>query len=189
MITTLLLDRDGTLNQESANPFSPGKTGSPYHVEDFCLLDGVREAVDIVRSKGIDICVISNQPYVSRGILALEVLDGINGVLERELGIPKNRVYYCTHGDEDGCTCRKPSPGLLYRASQEHRFFLADSIMIGDRWRDVVAGKWAGCAMSVFLGHFRGEQWAKCDEYRAMPDLVCANLLDAVNNLFMVGGK
>ena len=67
----------------------------------------------------------------------------------REL-LPLAEIVVCPHDDEDGCPCRKPKPGMLVGAAERHDLDLAASYMVGDRWRDVEAGRRAGCT-SVFL--------------------------------------
>ena len=59
--------------------------------------------------------------------------------------LPLDQVLVCYHDDADGCECRKPRPGLLLRAAEQHGINLAHSYMVGDRWKDIEAGARAGC--------------------------------------------
>ncbi len=77
--------------------------------------------------------------------------------------LPLDAILTCFHDDADGCECRKPRPGLLLRAARDLGIDLSLSFMIGDRWRDVEAGKRAGCR-TVLVGRGYGEQAAiTCD--------------------------
>jgi D-glycero-D-manno-heptose 1,7-bisphosphate phosphatase len=77
-----------------------------------------------------------------------EVVEEINSHIRTRVGLDDFRV--CYHDDADGCSCRKPSPGLLLDASEEWGINLGSSFMVGDRWKDVQAGARAGCR-TVFL--------------------------------------
>jgi D-glycero-D-manno-heptose 1,7-bisphosphate phosphatase len=66
--------------------------------------------------------------------------------------LPLDGFFACYHTDADGCDCRKPSPGLLIRAADQFDVSLQSSFMVGDRWRDVDAGRRAGCR-SILLDY------------------------------------
>ena len=72
-----------------------------------------------------------------------ESVDGIHERLKRELDL--DAILTCFHDDTDECDCRKPKPGLLFRAAADFGIDLPSSFMVGDRWRDMEAGKRAGC--------------------------------------------
>ena len=90
----------------------------------------------------------TNQPDVARGTQQREVVDAINAELGRRLLLDDFRV--CYHDDDSRCECRKPAAGLLLSAADELNLDLDRSFMIGDRWRDVEAGRRAGCR-TVFI--------------------------------------
>lgn len=145
MRRAVFLDRDGVLLPSEV------RDGVPRSIEDeqdFELLPGVDEACRSLRSAGFFLVVVTNQPDVARGTLSMETVDRINAKLRSAL--PLDDVRVCPHDDADGCDCRKPKPGLLLDAAAEWRLDLADSFMIGDRWRDVEAGRRAGCRV-VFI--------------------------------------
>jgi D-glycero-D-manno-heptose 1,7-bisphosphate phosphatase len=87
--------------------------------------------------------VVTNQPDVVRGSASRHQVEEIHSRLRQTLPVDDIRV--CYHDDADGCACRQPSPGMLYAAAVEHDIALADSYLVGDRWRDVGAGRSAGC--------------------------------------------
>lgn len=136
----VFLDRDGVLNR---SVIRNGVPNPPNTLDEFELLPGVREATDQLKGAGYLLVVVTNQPDIARGTQDVSVVDAMNAVVQRELGV--DAVLVCPHDDDDECECRKPKPGLLLDAI--HRFDIdrERSFMVGDRWRDVAAGRAAGC--------------------------------------------
>jgi D-glycero-D-manno-heptose 1,7-bisphosphate phosphatase len=133
----VFLDRDGTLNV----PAAPGEYVSDP--SDLRLLDGAAEAVALLRRAGYACIVVSNQRGVSLAKMSDAQLAAVDARLLELVEI--DRSYYCTHGLDDGCDCRKPRPGLLLRAGAELKLDLSRSWMIGDSDTDCEAGRRAGC--------------------------------------------
>jgi D-glycero-D-manno-heptose 1,7-bisphosphate phosphatase len=140
-IAAIFLDRDGVIN---VNEVRNGKPYAPTKVEDFKLLPGVEEAVRRLKTAGFLIVVATNQPDVTNGITPLATLESMHDLMRKKLPIDDIRI--CYHTDADACDCRKPKPGMLLSAARDHDIDLAASYMVGDRWRDVSAGRAAGCA-------------------------------------------
>ncbi len=136
----LLLDRDGVLNRAIVRN---GKPYPPASVEEVEILPGVRDALGRARSAGYLNIVISNQPDVARGTQTRAVVDAIHEKLKQAL--PLDDVFVCYHDDADNCACRKPSPGLILEAASKYGLDLSACYVIGDRWRDIDAGRAAGC--------------------------------------------
>jgi D-glycero-D-manno-heptose 1,7-bisphosphate phosphatase len=136
----VFLDRDGVLNR-SVN--RDGVESPPTSLDDFELLPGVRDAVDRLKSAGYVLVVVTNQPDIARGNQVASVVDAMNTVVQRELGV--DAVLVCPHDDADDCECRKPKPGMLFQAMERFDIDPERSFMVGDRWRDVAAGRAAGC--------------------------------------------
>lgn len=136
----VFLDRDGVINQTI---FRMGKPRAPYTLEEFSFLPGVPEAVDFLREEGFELIIVTNQPDVARGWVSREAVDLVNGYVGRELGISDIRA--CFHTEHENCECRKPRPGMLLAAAEEHGIDLETSFMVGDRGSDIEAGKNAGC--------------------------------------------
>jgi D-glycero-D-manno-heptose 1,7-bisphosphate phosphatase len=88
--------------------------------------------------------VVTNQPDVASGVQRIEVVEAMHERLRRELAIDDIRA--CYHLAQDDCACRKPRPGMLLDAARDHDIDLPRSFIVGDRWRDVLAGQNAGCA-------------------------------------------
>lgn len=138
----VFLDRDGTINKR------PPKADYVKKWEEFEFLPGSIEAIKILKSKGYKIFIISNQPGVARGMLTEKQLENINKKMISRLkaeNVSIDGIYYCPHGWDDGCDCRKPRPGMLLQASKEHLIDLTKTILIGDDKRDVEAGTAVGC--------------------------------------------
>lgn len=164
----VFLDRDGVLNRAR---MVDGKPYPPRGVADLELLPGVRDACLALRSAGLPLLVVTNQPDVARGTQSAETLVAIHQELMGR--IPLDDLLCCLHDDSDGCQCRKPAPGLLLEAADRFQLSLERSVMVGDRWRDIEAGKRAGCA-TVFLD-------AGYDERKPeAPDFVAGSLIEAV---------
>lgn len=144
-LAAVFLDRDGVLNRPIIRD---GRPYPPATLEEFSILPGVPEACEALRRAGYLLLVVTNQPDIARGVQDRAVVDEIHQVLLRTL--PIDAVYVCPHDDEDGCDCRKPGPGMLLEAAWDRNLNLGSSVMVGDRWRDVEAGRRAGCR-TVFV--------------------------------------
>jgi len=140
MKRAVFLDRDGVINKAFVMDGIPYPPKCLSEVE---ILNGVKEAISIFKASNLEVVVITNQPDVSRGIASLESVQLINNYLSEELNI--TNLYICFHDDSEGCTCRKPKPGLLLRAAKDLKLDLARSFLIGDRWRDIYSGQAVGC--------------------------------------------
>jgi len=135
------LDRDGVIN---AAVIREGKPYPPDSLASMQILPGVRESLLQLRAAGFLNIVVTNQPDVASGRQNLETVKAMHEQLLQEL--PLDVVKVCYHTDADGCNCRKPKPGMLVEASVEYGINLDQSVLIGDRWRDISAGQAVGCA-------------------------------------------
>ena len=142
----VFLDRDGTLIVDTVFSVDPARLKP---------LPGSMEGLRLLQEAGYRIIVITNQSGVARGEFDEESLRAFHDYMVRwfgERGIMLTGVYYCPHYAEGTlpqysvvCGCRKPEPGMLLRAAEEHRLDLAQSWMVGDRDCDIGAGRAAGC--------------------------------------------
>ena len=130
----VLLDRDGTLVADV--PYN----GDPERV---VPVPGAREALDRLRGAGVPLAVVSNQSGVARGLVTLEQVERVNRRVEELLG-PLGPWLVCVHRTEDGCTCRKPAPGLVRRAAEMLGVEPSRCAVIGDIGADVEAARAAG---------------------------------------------
>ena len=143
----VFLDRDGVLN---ANIVRDGRPYAPRTLDEFRLLPGVEEAVRRIKDAGFLAIVATNQPDVATGVTRRATVDAIHDELRRRL--PLDDIKICWHIDADHCACRKPKPGMLLEAAAERDIDLRSSYMVGDRWRDVLAGQAVGCATVLVDG-------------------------------------
>jgi D-glycero-D-manno-heptose 1,7-bisphosphate phosphatase len=141
----VFLDRDGVINRalvRDNKPFPPAR------IDQVEVLPGVPEALRRLRAAGYALVVVTNQPDVARGKQTREGVQAIHDYLATLVDVDEFRV--CFHDDADRCPCRKPKPGLL-TAAPAHA--LERSIVVGDRWRDIEAGRRAGCRAAVFVDY------------------------------------
>jgi D-glycero-D-manno-heptose 1,7-bisphosphate phosphatase len=136
----IFLDRDGVLNR---TVIRDGRPFPPASLADLQLLPGVERACWSLRDAGYLLIVVTNQPDIRRGTTTTANVNLMNDALVAKL--PIDAIRTCPHDDIDGCECRKPKPGMLIDAARDLDIDLASSFMIGDRWRDVEAGRRAGC--------------------------------------------
>jgi len=138
----VFLDRDGVINRALERDSQPH---SPASLSEFEILPEVPEACRRLKQAGFLLVVATNQPDVGRGALKREIVEMIHAEMCRLL--PIDRVEICYHPGKgaSNCDCRKPKPGMLLRAARELDIDLAQSWMVGDRWRDVDCGDAAGC--------------------------------------------
>ena len=168
MTHAVFLDRDGVINRGVVHA---GRPFAPRSLEEFELLPGVVEALARLRAAGFLLVVVTNQPDVKRGLLVRSNVEAIHAQLRERLPIDDVRV--CYHDDQDRCACRKPKAGMLLAAATEHEIQLDRSFMVGDRWRDVDAGKAAGCT-TILVNRFP-------EESRMEPDIELADLREAAD--------
>jgi D-glycero-D-manno-heptose 1,7-bisphosphate phosphatase len=145
----VFLDRDGVINRPR---LIKGRPHPPATLAELEVLPGVPPALEMLRARGYSLIVVTNQPDVARGSGCRTTIDLMHEMLSQRL--PLDAILTCFHDDADACQCRKPQPGLLLRAAQQLDLDLARSFMVGDRWRDIEAGRRAGCGtFFVDLGY------------------------------------
>jgi D,D-heptose 1,7-bisphosphate phosphatase len=152
----VFLDRDGVINED---------IGLVYKPEQMKLVEGVEEAINYIHQKGYLVIVVTNQSVIARNLCTFNELDTINATMETLLGKKRayiDGLYFCPHHPDGGypeerkefkmkCDCRKPEAGLLLRAAKELNIDLKESLMIGDRESDRLAGEKAGVKASVLI--------------------------------------
>jgi D-glycero-D-manno-heptose 1,7-bisphosphate phosphatase len=167
----VFLDRDGVINralERDARPYPPAS------LAEFEILPGVPAACAQLKGAGFLLVVATNQPDVGRGTLKQEAVKEIHAYMTAQL--PIDRVEVCFHSGQGApdCDCRKPKPGMLLRVARELGIDLAQSWMVGDRWRDVDCGHAAGCK-TIFIDRGYAE------ELRQKPDFSARDLREAAD--------
>lgn len=163
----IFLDRDGVLNK-SIVKF--GKPYPPKSKEELSIPSGVKKGVSILKENGFRLIMITNQPDVSRGKISLKKVEEINQFLSKELKL--DDVFCCPHDDKDMCKCRKPKPGMIIEAVGKWKIDVSKSFLIGDRWKDIEAGKQTNLK-TILLDY-------NYNEKRTKPDYSCSEFMQAV---------
>lgn len=173
----VFLDRDGVLN---AALVKAGLPGSPREEEELQLLPGVEEACAQLTDAGLVLIVVTNQPDIARGLVDPTVVHNLNEQLRKSLAL--HDVIVCPHDDGDACECRKPKPGMLLEGASKWDIDLSRSVMVGDRWRDIEAGRAAG-TRTVFVDRAYDEP---APEH---PDLTVNELHESVQWIIQTAGQ
>ena len=171
MRRAVFLDRDGVINRALVRD---GKPYPPATLDSLEILPGVPAALEALHGAGWLLIVVTNQPDVARGSVRREDVELIHAYLRKQLPIDQFRT--CYHDSADNCRCRKPSPGALLDAAQEHGIDLTRSYMVGDRWRDTEAGVEAGCK-TIFLDYGYAEKQPKGFNHRVRSLAEAANII------------
>jgi len=180
----IFLDRDGTINR---------KEGFIFREEQFHLEDRAAEAIRRINRSGYLAIVVTNQPVVARGLCGVEDVERIHMKMETLLGREGaylDAVRYCPHHPDKGypeenpaykipCRCRKPDTGMIEACAEQFHIDLQDSWMVGDTTVDIQTGRNAGTHTALVHTGDAGQD----GKYDAVPDLVCGDLLEAVNQI------
>lgn len=172
MRQAVFLDRHGVLNRAIVRE---GKPYPPSTVADLEILPGVPEACAALHEGGLLLIVVTNQPDVGRRTQQREVVEAMNQALSSR--IPLDDIRVCYHDDADHCRCRKPEPGLLLEAARDWEIDLSASFMVGDRWKDIEAGRRAGCQTILV-------DYGYAERAPAKPDYRVSSLAEAVVWIF-----
>jgi D-glycero-D-manno-heptose 1,7-bisphosphate phosphatase len=156
----VFLDRDGVINKALVVNDKPYP---PANLMELQILPNVERALSNLRKYNYKLIVVTNQPDVARGKVLLETVNEINSYLQKVLSI--DEFFCCFHDDSDNCKCRKPKPGGILSMIQKYNIDTTQSFMVGDRWRDVEAGKAAGCK-SIFIDYGYNERKPLNWDYR-----------------------
>lgn len=179
-IPAVFLDRDGVLNR-----YLPGDyVKTPNELD---LLPGAGEAVARLNTLGYPVYVISNQQGVAKGLMSDADLRAVDAKLRAGVTAAGGAIlesYYCTDHKNTGSTRRKPEPGMILQAADEHDLDLPRSVFVGDTETDAQAARAAGVGTFVLVlsGKFAGRPEVATDPLRfpVPPDHVCADLSEAI---------
>lgn len=175
----MFLDRDGTINVE---------IGYLHEPEKFRFEVGVPEALRMLKDAGYKLVVVTNQGAVGRGMYTEDDLRRTNEFMQRELmkkGVALDGIYYCIHRKEEGCHCRKPEPGMMLKAMEDLQLSPDQSWMIGDKLKDIEAGKRSGLRTILVLTGYgvterqELENLEKCVRSSLQPSYIAPTLKEA----------
>lgn len=171
------IDRDGVINKDF---------GYVYRIEDFELIPGVIEALSLLIKNGFLLIIITNQAGLARGYYSYSQLNKLHSYLIKILinsGVNLDAIYFCPHHPNGivpslsiECNCRKPAPGLIFRAEKDFNINLNLSVLFGDKMSDIQAGKSAGVGTN-FIVNSGQKIW---NSSYSEPDYIASNLLEAV---------
>lgn len=177
MKKAVFLDRDGTINED---------TGFVHSIEDFILIPKSLEALRILSKTEYLIIIVSNAPAVGRGICTekeyMQFHEKYMGLL-RAGGARIDAAYYCFHHPQGqgkykkDCECRKPGIGMIKQAQKDYGINLQESILIGDKRSDILAGKNAGCKTILVKTGYGGKGGEGCE---VTPDYTAEDIYQAV---------
>jgi len=183
----VFLDRDGVINEVIYHK-EMGIIDSPFTVEQFKLLPKVAEVINIFHDLGFRVIVVSNQPGMAKDHFSIDVFEKIREKMNTELKKDDAEVdaeYYCFHHPyatvkkyKKICNCRKPKPGMLQKAAEEHNIDLSKSWMIGDGIIDIAAGQTAGCR-TILIGRMKCDLCKIMEDENVKPDYIKPNLYKA----------
>jgi D-glycero-D-manno-heptose 1,7-bisphosphate phosphatase len=168
-VRAVFLDRDGVLNEALVRD---GMPFSPMSVDEVVVPPDVPSALSRLRENGFRLIMVTNQPNIARKTQSRESVEEINRFLAEQLKL--DAVEMCEHDDKDACDCRKPKAGMLLRAAARDQVALAESFMVGDRGRDIEAGRRAGCR-TIMIGNGYGEH------IKSNPDAAVSSLSEAAD--------
>ncbi len=179
----VFLDRDGTINED------PGYLGEPEKVK---LLPGVAKALSYLKNElHFKLIVISNQSGIARGLITKENVEKVNKRINEILlneNVSIDAFYYCpSHPDfniPEECSCRKPSPKLVFDAANDMEIDLTTSYFIGDTVSDVECGKNAGLKTILVKTGYGEDSISILQKQKNFPSFVAENLADASNFIY-----
>ncbi|MBV6484750.1 MAG: D-glycero-alpha-D-manno-heptose-1,7-bisphosphate 7-phosphatase [Flavobacteriales bacterium] len=136
----IFLDRDGVINIERGD--------YTFRLEDFVFVDGLFSALSLLKNKGFEFIVITNQGGISKGIYTHDAVNKLNKLIKKEFEKHQLNIldiYYCPHhSDIEKCICRKPNSLLIEKAIAKYNIDTTNSFFIGDSDRDIEAAHKVG---------------------------------------------
>jgi D-glycero-D-manno-heptose 1,7-bisphosphate phosphatase len=166
----VILDRDGTINRAS-DEFV--KSPDEWHP-----LPGALEAISRLNHAGFHVVLATNQSGLGRGLFDMAALNAVHAHMLKTLAALGGRIdaiFYCPHAAEEGCSCRKPAPGLLQQIEERYGLSLRGVPYVGDSLRDMQAAQAGGCAPHLVLSG----RHALIDAPRLPPDFPAHTVVHA----------
>ena len=172
----VFLDRDGTININEPEYI--------HKIDDFKFVLGAISALKKLSKTDHKIIIATNQSGIARGYYNEKDLKKLHDWMLKELRkneVRIDKIYYCPHGPNDNCPCRKPKPGMLLKAGEDFGLNLSKSWIVGDDFRDIIAGREANIK-TIKIGKKMPV------DLKLEPNYHVKNILDAVN-IILNNGK
>jgi D-glycero-D-manno-heptose 1,7-bisphosphate phosphatase len=175
LYNVVFMDRDGVINRDS-----------PAYIKswaEFEFLPGSLEALAALNQAGFETIIITNQSAVHRGLISEAGLHQMHHqllVTVRAHGGRIRDIFFCPHVPEEGCSCRKPKPGMIERACRKYDIDPKTTTMVGDSAKDIFCARNAGCGWTVLVRTGNGDPASRELKSKGVPiDFLAANLADA----------
>jgi len=174
----VFLDRDGVINFNRENHVKL--------IEEFILYSNAINSIIKLNNEGFKVFVISNQRIIEDEHIPEEKIIKIFDYMQRTVELNGGKIekyYFCPHSKfkKPICSCRKPNPGLLLKASKEFNLNLSKCYLIGDKISDIEAGKKVNCFSILVKTGGGKEQISHCNEWSTTPDKIFKDIDEAVN--------
>jgi len=177
----VFLDRDGTVNEEM---------GYINHPDRFIILPQVPEAIRLLKKNNFKVILVSNQAGVAKGYFPIELIEEIHQILQERLrkeDATLDAIYYCPHHPQGSvslykkdCSCRKPKPGLIYKAQKDFNLAVNKSYVVGDRFKDIELAHNVGAkGILILTGYGKGELRYIAPHHPLKPHFIAQNLYQA----------
>ncbi len=177
--SAVFFDRDGTLNED------PGYLGDPDSLK---LYPDTGRALAHLKKLNLKLIVISNQSGIARGILTDEMVKSVNTKMNELLSgdnVSIDAFYYCPYhpdySEKNECSCRKPSPEMVFKAAKDLDIDLSHSFLVGDSVSDIECGKNAGVKTILVKTGYGEESLSILQKQNNFPTFVAQNILDVSN--------
>jgi D-glycero-D-manno-heptose 1,7-bisphosphate phosphatase len=176
-LKVVFLDRDGVINHDSSDYI---KSWSEVR-----FIPGSLSAIKTLNDAGFTVMIITNQSAVHRKMISMDELARIHREIQRAAFAEGGRitdVFFCPHLPDEGCACRKPSPGMIRRARERYPIDLEKSFMVGDSAKDIECAKRAGCGHAVLVKTGNGRKASVALAEKGIhPDKIADNLAAAAD--------
>lgn len=172
----VFLDRDGVINADS-----------PDYIKswaEFRFLPQSVGAISLLTRCDFRVMVVTNQSALNRGLISRDTLDDIHRRMRQALrasGGSVQDIFFCPHRPDEHCDCRKPKPGMIFRAQAKYGIDLNSAVLIGDSAKDIECARRAGCGTAILVRTGNGPAAAEALKRRGCPpDYTADNLYEAV---------
>jgi D-sedoheptulose 7-phosphate isomerase len=182
----VFLDRDGVINELAPN------NGYVTRWEEFHFLPSALVGIRRLTENGYRVVIVSNQSCIGRGLATHEDIRQIHSIMEekiKESGGNVEAIYYCPHRPGDGCSCRKPKPGMFLAAMGDLGIDLVQSVFVGDSVTDLLAADKIHATSILVRTGYGSEAEQELGPEVVEPAFVADDLSDAVDWILAQGKR